>query len=122
MSSTESGATTVLDERLRLDHGFSQADQEWVTKALAGLATHLNGWHADQIDLEISVKERDGNDQRVTLEASIAGLPKLVATSGEADLYQAIAEVRKELIRQVEDQKSRRDPSHHRASPKHPAG
>jgi ribosome-associated translation inhibitor RaiA len=121
MSSTESGATSVVD-RLRLDHGFGQADQEWVTKALAGLATHLNGWHADQVDLEISVKERDGNDQRVTLEASIAGLPKLVATSAEADLYQAIAEVRKELIRQIEDQKSRRDPSHHRASVKHPAG
>jgi ribosome-associated translation inhibitor RaiA len=122
MSSNESGATSVLDERLRLDHGFGLADQEWVTKALAGLVPHLNGWHADQIALEISVKERDGNDQRVTLEASIAGLPKLVATSAEADLYQAIAEVRKELIRQIEDQKSRRDPSHHRASVKHPAG
>jgi ribosome-associated translation inhibitor RaiA len=119
MSTTESGSTSVLEDHLRLGSGFGMADRPWVVKTLSALAPHLSGWH--QVDLEISVKERDGNDQRVTLEASLAGVPTLVATSADADLDHAVAEVRKELIRRIDDEKSRRDPSHHRASVKHQA-
>jgi ribosome-associated translation inhibitor RaiA len=110
-----------LDEQLRLGTGFGLTDRPWVVKTLAGLEPHLNGWRAEKVDLEISVKERDGRDQRVTLEAFLGGWPPLVATSANSDLDYAIAEVRKELVRQIEDEKSKRDPSHHRASVKHPA-
>jgi hypothetical protein len=121
MSTTESGSTSVLDERLRLGTGFGLADRPWVVKTLANLAPHLGGWRSEKVDLEISVKERDGRDQRITLEASLGAWPVMVATSSDKDLDQGIVEVRKELIRQIEDAKSRHDPSHHRASVKHPA-
>jgi ribosome-associated translation inhibitor RaiA len=121
MSSTESGSASVLDERLRLGTGFGLSDRPWVVKALAGLAPHLSGWRPEKVDLEISVKERNGRDQRVILEAFLGGWSPLVATAADNDLDHAIAEVRKELIRQIEDEKSKRDPSHHRASVKHPA-
>jgi ribosome-associated translation inhibitor RaiA len=120
MSTVESGSTSVLDERLRLGTGFGLDDRPWVVKALSGLVPHLSGWRSEKVDLEISVKERDGRDQRITLEAFLGGWSPLVATASDNDLDHAIADVRKELIRQIEDEKSRRDPSHHRASVKHP--
>jgi ribosome-associated translation inhibitor RaiA len=110
-----------LDDRLRLGTGFGLADRPWVVKTLAGLVPHLSGWRPEKVDLEISVKERDGRDQRITLEAFLGGWPTIVATSAEQDLDQGIVEVRKELIRQIEDAKSRHDPSHHRASVKRTA-
>jgi hypothetical protein len=122
MSETDSGSAGILEERLRLGAGFSLADRPWVAKALSGLAQHLSGWRPDQVDLEASVKERDGRDQRVTLEAWLAGWPPLVATSSQKDIDHALVEARKELIRQIEDERSRRDPSkHHRTSPKRAA-
>jgi len=85
-----------------------------VLRVLAGLAPHLAGWNPEQVELEVSVKEREGRDQRVTFEARLAGWPRIVATSHEDDLDRALTEVRDDLIRQIEDAKARRDPHKHR--------
>jgi hypothetical protein len=77
---------------------------------------HLSGWEHDQVDLEVSLKDADGPDQRVTLQAWLAGRAHLVATSHKRDLDHALAEVRRDLIRQIEDERSRREPRKRRKS------
>jgi ribosome-associated translation inhibitor RaiA len=117
MSEHEPDRAGILEE-LRLEGGFGAADRPRVLEALAGLAKHLARWSPEQVQLEVAVKDRDGPDQRVTLQAFVAGLPHLVATSNEVDLDRALVEVRKELIRQVEDSKTRREPTKGKATRK----
>ncbi|MCS7483934.1 HPF/RaiA family ribosome-associated protein [Umezawaea endophytica] len=105
--------TEVLEQRLRLGNGFGPSDQGRVVHALANLAPHLNTWQPAQVDLALSVKERGQKDQKVTFEAFLSGWPPFVATSHEAELDIALTEVRKEMIRQIEDAKSRREPRKH---------
>jgi hypothetical protein len=110
MSGTENSPTGTLEERLRLGAGFVAADRLRILGALSALAPHLSGWEHDQVDLEVSLKDAEGPDQKVTLQAWLAGRAHLVATSRERDLDHALAEVRRDLIRQIEDDRSRREP------------
>ena len=110
MGGSEIGPTGTLEERLRLGVGFAAADRMRVLGALSALAPHLSGWEHDQVDLEVSWKDTEGTDQKVTLQAWLAGRAHLVATSHERDLDHALAEVRRDLIRQIEDERSRREP------------
>ena len=77
---------------------------------LSALAPHLSGWEHDQVDLEVSLKDIEGPYQKVTLQAWLGGRAHLVATSHERDLDHALAEVRRDLIRQIEEERSRREP------------
>jgi ribosome-associated translation inhibitor RaiA len=110
MSGTENSPTGTLDERLRLGAGFAAADRPRILEALSALAPHLSGWEHDQVDLEVSLKDTEGPDQKVTLQAWLAGRAHLIATSHEHDLDHALTEVRRDLIRQIEDERSRREP------------
>ena len=114
MSGTEHGPTGTLEERLRLGAGFAAADRLRILGALSALAPHLSGWEHDQVDLEVSLKDTEGADQKVTLQAWLARRLHLVATSHERDLDRALAEVRRDLIRQIEDERSRREPRERR--------
>ena len=109
MSGTENSPTATLDEHLRLGAGFAAADRPRILEALSALAPHLSGWGHDKVDLEVSLKDTEGPDQKVTLQAWLAGRAHLVATSHERDLEHALA-VRRDLIRQIEDERSRREP------------
>jgi ribosome-associated translation inhibitor RaiA len=108
MSGTENRPTGTFDERVRLGAGFAPADRMRILEALSALAPHLSGWEHDRVDLEVSLKDTEGPDQKVTLQAWLGGRTHLVATSHERDLDHALAEVRRELIRQIEDERSRR--------------
>ena len=110
MSGTENNQTGTLDERLRLGAGFAAADRPRILEALSALTPHLSGWEHDQVDLEVSLKDTEGPDQKVTLQAWLAGRAHLVATSHEHDIDHALAEVRRDLIRQIQEQRSRREP------------
>jgi ribosome-associated translation inhibitor RaiA len=110
MSGTKNSTTGTLEEHLRLGAGFAAADRPRVVRALSALAPHLSGWGHGQVNLEVSLKDAEGPDQKVTLQAWLGGRAHLVATSHERDLDHALAEVRKELIRQIEDERSRREP------------
>jgi ribosome-associated translation inhibitor RaiA len=110
MTGTENTPTRTLDEHLRLGVGFAAADRRRVLRALAALVPHLSGWEHDQIDLEVAMKDTGGRGQKLTLQAWLAARTHLVATSEERDLDHALAEVRRELIRQIEDERSRRKP------------
>lgn len=110
MSGTENSPTGTLDERLRLGVGFASADRRRILAALSALAPHLSGWEHGQVQLEVSLKDTEGPDQKVTLQAWLAERAHLVATSHERDIDHALAEVRRDLIRQIEDERSRREP------------
>lgn len=105
---------TMLDERLRLGTGFAEGERPMVIERLGGLERRLASYQTTAVDLEISVKERDGADQRVTLECWIAGLPQLVAVSSHREIEQAVGAVRDELVRQITDETNRREPRHNR--------
>ncbi|WP_214364451.1 HPF/RaiA family ribosome-associated protein [Pseudonocardia sp. H11422] len=104
-----------LQARVRLGVGFGLTDRDRVLRGLSGLAKHLSGWDPEQVDLEVSVKDRERPEQRVTLNLWLTGWPHLVAGSRLTDLDQALVEARKDLIRRIEDEKSRRGPHKRRA-------
>jgi ribosome-associated translation inhibitor RaiA len=113
MSDAENGSTRILAERLRLGFGFSAAHRSHVLELLSSLERHLARWDPGQVDLEISVKDRRGTGQKVTFEAWLPKWPPLVVTSTATDLDHAVIEVRKEMIRQIEDEKAKRGPREH---------
>jgi hypothetical protein len=118
MSGTENEPTGTLEGRLRFGAGFAEADRPHILAALSALAPHLLGWEPDRVDLEVSLKDAGGPDQKVTLQGWLAGRVHLVATSHERDLDHALAEVRRDLIRQIEDERSRREPRERRKTRK----
>src|SRR5215211_1194395 len=103
MSGTDNSPTGILDERLSLGAGFAAADRPHILGALSALTPHLSGWEHDQVDLEVSLKDSEGPDQKVTVQAWLGRRAHLVATSHERDLDHALAEVRRDLIRQIEE-------------------
>jgi hypothetical protein len=115
MSDQENGSPRILDERLRLGAGFAAADRAHVLDILSSLDRHLAHWSPDRVDLEISVKDRRGPEQKVTLEAWLPGWQPLVATSAGRELDHALVDVRKDMIRRIEDEKTRRGPHKGRA-------
>jgi ribosome-associated translation inhibitor RaiA len=76
----------------------------------AKLDNRLRSFDAGTVSLQLFVKERDTKSQHVTLDAKIDGLAPLVASSSTTDLDQALNEVRDEMIRQLNDMKTRREP------------
>jgi ribosome-associated translation inhibitor RaiA len=111
---------TLLDEAVHLSGGFSEADRPRVLDALAALEPHLSRWDPSAMTLDVSVKDRDGKEQTVTLRAELPGYPTLVAKGANPNLDSALAEAKRELIRQVEDEKQKRDPKNNRHLRKKP--
>lgn len=114
MSDIESPRTEVLDAVVRLGAGFGDGDRAWVLEKLSALVPHLARWDPASVDLEVSVKHRDAKEQQVTLRADLPGYPPLVASAVDRDLDRALAEAKRELIRQVEDEKQKREPKNNR--------
>jgi ribosome-associated translation inhibitor RaiA len=109
MGDSDNSSKRILTERLRLGAGFGGEDRDHVLELLSALDRHLAHWSADRVDLEISVKNRGGHEQKVTLEAWLPRWPSLVAHSADRELDHALIGVRKEMIRQIEDAKTKRD-------------
>jgi len=109
MSDPQNGLNQILEDRLRLGAGFGAEDRDHVLELLAPLSRHLAHWGAGRVDLEISVKDRGGAEQKVTLETWLPGWPSLVATSTGHELDPSLIDVRKDTIRQIEDEKAKRD-------------
>ena len=102
-------APTVADT-IRLANGLVSSERDMVVAALGRLDERLRSFPAGTVELQLSVKERGTPSQRTTLEAWIAGQPRLAATSSEEHLDAALAEVRDDLIRQITDAKNRTEP------------
>ena len=110
MSDPGNSPAQILAERLRLGAGFTTGDSDHVLELLAPLGRHLTRWSPEDVDLELTVKNRGGPEQKVTLEAWLPGWPSLVATAIDRDLDHALVDVRKDMIRQIDDQKTKHEP------------
>lgn len=114
----------VVAERLHLATGFLASERDWVVRRLGALGSRLRSFPDTEIDLEISLKDRHGTGRRVTLECWVSRTPRLhlVSTSTAKELAVALNEVRDDLIRQVDDAKTRTEPRNNRARrpPQHP--
>ena len=114
MSEIGNNRGDVLDEVLRLGVGFADDDRRWLLDALESLMPHLARWDSANLDVEISVKDRDGKEQQVTLQADLPDYPPLVAKAADRQLDRAIAEAKRELVRQIQDAKGKREPKDNR--------
>jgi ribosome-associated translation inhibitor RaiA len=103
-----------VGECLRVGAGFSQGDLNWIVEQFATLDGRLASFHNDTTEIEVSVKDRAARGQKVTLECWIAGRQKIVTTSSEEDLHDALNDVRDDLRRRLNDSKSKQEPRHNR--------
>jgi len=96
---------------LHVGAGFKEKERPHVLETLSTLSPHLAGrWDPRDIHVEVSLQDRDGKQQRVTLRTSLPGHPPLVAVAENPDITHALSEAKRELIRQLEHQKSAHDP------------
>jgi ribosome-associated translation inhibitor RaiA len=97
-------------EQLRLATGFAERERDKVVELLRRLDRRLSRFPAEDVDLELSVKERDTPSQYVVLECWIARKDRFVATSRDEDIRRALVEVREDLWRQIDKAVTRRAP------------
>jgi hypothetical protein len=99
-------------DRTRVVGEFRPDEYDKVRDLLFGrLERRLSRWEPDQVELEISVKERDTPSQKTVLECWISGAPRVVGTSKEQDLDKAVVEVRDDVWRQVDRYITRQEAS-----------
>ena len=110
---------------IRVGAGFVAKERPFVLDSLSTLAPYLGKWDPSDIDIDVSLQDRGGAEQRITLRMRPPGLSPLVAVAENPDIAHALAEAKRELIRQLEHQKSAREPMNNRrlrrATIRHPA-
>ncbi len=111
--SPNSGDGTDNLRGFRLGTGFQMSEREEIVAQFAPLGARLRSFDADTVDMELSVKERDGADQHVTLEIWVAGRERLVSMSSRGDLRAALQEVRDDSVRQLNDSVTRDERERH---------
>ena len=102
------GSNQASLSQLTLGSGFEASERDRIIERLDKLNRRLRSFPADGTWLEISVKERDNTGQSVTLICELPGYAKLVATSTEHDLRDALMDVREDMWRQIDDAATRR--------------
>jgi hypothetical protein len=112
--SVERTAASVLADRFRLGTGLGEDERETILERMQPLGRRLASFSPETVELELSVKEREGADQRVTLECWMAGRDRLVSTSRRPAFDDALVEVRDDMIRRINDATTRREPRNNR--------
>jgi ribosome-associated translation inhibitor RaiA len=111
MKSDDTQRDTFGENVLHVGAGFKEKERPHVLETLSTLGPHLMGrWDPRDMDVEVSLQDRGGKQQRVTLRTSLPGRPPLVAVAENPDITRALSEAKRELIRQLEHQKSAHDP------------
>jgi ribosome-associated translation inhibitor RaiA len=101
---------TFRENAIHVGAGFVAKERAHVVEALSTLAPHLGRWDPHDVHVEVSLQDRGGKEQRITLRTCLPGLSPLVAVAENPDLTRALGEAKRELIRQLEHQKSAREP------------
>ena len=104
-------------DSLRVVPEFDPSEADGIVEIVSSrLDRRLGRFDDDQVELEISVKERDTASQRVVLECWIAvsGKTHFVGTSTDATLMAGVREAADDVYRQVDrfldkHERSRRD-------------
>jgi hypothetical protein len=105
---------TFRDNAIHVGAGFVAKERQHVVETLSTLGPHLGRWDPRDVDLDVSLQDRGGKEQRVTLRTSLPGHPPLIAVAENPDIDRALSEAKRELIRQLEHQKSAREPMNNR--------
>lgn len=108
MTTHEDPAT--VDNSLRLEAGIHPDEREEIVTHWSALDARLRSFNQGQVELILTVKERDTPSQKMTLEALIAGWPRMAATSHRTEFAGALNEVRDDLIRLISDAKQKNEP------------
>jgi ribosome-associated translation inhibitor RaiA len=95
---------------IHVSAGFVAKERPHVVETLSTLGPHLGRWDPREVDIDVSLQNRGGNEQSITLRMKLPGLPPLVAVAENTDVNRALSEAKRELIRQFERQKSAREP------------
>ncbi|MGX9789694.1 hypothetical protein [Mycobacterium sp. MMS18-G62] len=115
MSKSDDNQQVIFrDNVIRVGAGFVAKERPFVLDSLSTLEPHLRRWDPRDVDIDVSLQDRGGNEQRITLRTRLPGLPPLVAVAENPDLTRALGEAKRELIRQLEHQKSAREPMNNR--------
>lgn len=99
---------------LHVGAGFKEKERPHVLETLSTLGPHLGRWDPRDIDVEVSVQDRGGKEQRVTVRTTLPGHQPLIAVAENPDINCALSEAKRELIRQLEHQKSADEPMNNR--------
>jgi ribosome-associated translation inhibitor RaiA len=94
--------------------GFVAKERPHVLQALATLALHLGRWNMTDVDVDVTLQDRGRKEQRITLRTTLPGLSQLIAVAEGPDITRALTAAKRELIRQLEHQKSAREPMKNR--------
>jgi hypothetical protein len=94
--------------------GFVAKKRPHLLETLSTLGPHLGRWHPRDVEVNVSLRDRGGKKQRVRLGTSLPGLPPLIAVAENSDITRALCDAKRELIRQIEHQKSVRVPMNNR--------
>jgi hypothetical protein len=95
-------------EQLRIEFGFEESERPRIVDVLRKLDRQLQRWSADAVDIHLYVKDRDTLAQKVTMDVRVPNLPRIIATSRETQLHDALMDVRDEALRQIKEQLARR--------------
>jgi hypothetical protein len=124
MSNSENKQRNNLPENaIRVGAGFVAKEHPHVVETLSTLGPHLGKWDPRDVNVDVSLHDRGGKEQRVILRTILPGLTPLVAVAENADVTRALCDAKRELIRQIEHQKSAREPMNNRrlsATIRHP--
>ena len=102
------GRGASIEHQLRLGFGFEESERDRIVDMLRKLDRQLKRFRPDAVDIELNVKDRETMTQKVTMEVKLPHLPRIVATSHEPSLRDALMDVREEVLRQVKEQHARR--------------
>ena len=105
---------TLSEDSVHIGAGFVAKERQHVLEALSTLGSHLGRWQSSDVRVEVSLQDRGGKEQRITLRTALPGLNPLVAIADDMDLTRGLHDAKRELIRQLEHQKSTREPMHNR--------
>jgi ribosome-associated translation inhibitor RaiA len=94
--------------------GFLAKERPHVTQTLSTLEGQLGRWDPNDVDIEVTLQDRGGKEQRITLRTTLPGHPLLVAVAENTDITRALCDAKRELARQLEHQKSTHDPMNNR--------
>ncbi|HSJ46881.1 MAG TPA: hypothetical protein VK923_19580 [Euzebyales bacterium] len=106
--SGDGGRRRASLDQLRIGFGFEESERPRVLELLRKLGRQLQRFPAEAVELELTVKDRDTTAQKVTLEAWLPNMPRVVVTSREHSLRDALMEVREDLWRQLKESLDRR--------------
>ena len=124
MSKSENEERNNLPENaIRVGAGFVAKERPHVVEILSTLGPHLGKWDPRDVNIDVSLHDRGGKEQRVILRTILPGLTPLVAVAENPDVTHALSDAKRELIRQIEHQKSAREPMNNRrlsATIRHP--